>query len=78
MVVVIDGGCISEVVSSETISIRIIDRDIEGAEPEDLHIINGKKLYVYNGIRTAVIAPEQTANIFSQISKSGVEVWGRL
>jgi hypothetical protein len=50
------------------------DRDRQGAEPEDIHIINGKKSYIYNGRKTAKVAPEQTANIFSRISKNGESV----
>lgn len=66
--IIVEGGVVQEVISNENIKIRVIDRDTDGVEPEDLIAVENNDAYIYNGVRSSNLQPERTEKIFSEIS----------
>ncbi len=68
IVVFMDGGLVQTVMTDNRADVTIIDHDIDGLEPKEIKMIEGKETYIYR-FDTYEYDPVRVNNILNEIDK---------
>lgn len=68
VVVVIEGGIVTDILSTEPVEVAVIDYDIESAEAEDLKkipMLDGVTVDATGSVREADVSPARAEELFA-------------
>ena len=69
LVVFIDGGLVSQVLSSEPIEVVIVDNDLENLDDDEITIVMGEEAYIYTCIKTSEVNADVVQNVFRDVDR---------
>jgi len=69
LVVFIDGGLVSQVLSSEPIEVVIVDNDLEDLADDEISIVLGEEAYIYTCIKTSEVNTEVIQHVFRDVDR---------
>jgi hypothetical protein len=69
LVVFIDGGLVSQVLSSEPIDVVIVDNDLENLADDEISIVMGEEAYICTCIKTSEVNTEVVQQVFRDVDR---------
>jgi hypothetical protein len=69
LVVFIEGGLVSQVLSSEHIEVVIVDNDLEGLDNDEISIVLGDEVYIYPCLKASEVNAVAVQKVFSNVDR---------
>jgi hypothetical protein len=66
IVIIVESGCVQEVIADQEADVLIMDRDTDGVEMDELVTSEGEDIYVYTGITETDVDPDRTQKIYNE------------
>jgi hypothetical protein len=69
LVVFVEGGLVTQVLSNEPIEVVVVDNDSEGLADDELSIVMGKEAFVDTSIKTAEVNADVVQHVFRDVDR---------
>ena len=69
VVIIVEGGNIQSVTSSEPLEVVIVDRDTDGVDLDELKTIDEEEAYVYQGITKSAVVPDYVKRVYAEAGR---------
>ena len=69
MVVFVDGGLVTQVLSNESIEVVVVDNDSEGLDDDEASIVMGKETFVDISIKNAEVNSAVVQQVFKDVDR---------
>ena len=69
LVVFVEGGLVTQVLSNESIEVVVVDNDSEGLADDELSIVMGKEAFVDTSIKTAEVNADVVQQVFRDVDR---------
>ena len=69
VVIIVEGGNVQSVTSSEPLEVVIVDRDTEGVDLVELKTIDEEEAYVYEGITQSDVIPDYVKRVYAEAGR---------
>jgi hypothetical protein len=69
LVVFVEGGLVTQVLSNEPIEVVIVDNDLEGLDDDEISIVMWKESYIYPCLKDSEVNTDVVQQVFRDVDR---------